>query len=121
MNRTIHFNLAVTESDPFLYIIQNLNKIPATQASGFQKFIITLAIRIALAKNHPKLPSFLILDEGFGCMDNEHLTNVIEFLHQINATQLDWLLFVSHIPEMRSISASQIAVASQAGISKVIQ
>jgi DNA repair exonuclease SbcCD ATPase subunit len=118
---TIHFNLAVTESDPFLYIIQNLNKIPATQASGFQKFIITLAIRIALAKNHPKLPSFLILDEGFGCMDNEHLTNVIEFLHQINATQLDWLLFVSHIPEMRSISASQIAVASQAGISKVIQ
>lgn len=116
---TIHFDPDASDDELFLSIIQNQNKIPADQASGFQKFIITLAIRIALAKNHPSLPSFLILDEGFGCMDNENLTSVIDYLQQINTTQIDWLLFVSHIPEMRSISSTNVVVSSNAGVSKV--
>jgi len=115
------FDITAPSNESFLYIVQNQNKIPATQGSGFQKFIITLAIRLSLAKSHPLLPNFLILDEGFGCMDSDHLTSAIDFLHQLSATQLDWLLFVSHIPEMRCISSTAIVVANTLGVSTVFQ
>jgi DNA repair exonuclease SbcCD ATPase subunit len=97
-------------SEYFLNIQAGKETIPATQASGFQKFIITLAIRLIQAKSHPVLPSFVILDEGFGCMDSEHLQNTIEFLQTFNPAGLDWLVFVSHIPAMSGISTAVLAV-----------
>jgi len=107
-------------SEAFLSIVHEGQTIPATQGSGFQKFIISLAIRLVLAQNHPFMPGFLIIDEGFGCMDSEHLSNTVAFLSRIKFSKMDWLMFVSHLPEMRSISGLTLEVKRNNGVSNIV-
>jgi ABC-type sulfate/molybdate transport systems ATPase subunit len=45
------------------------------------------------------MPNFLIIDEGFGCMDNEHLNNTKDFLMNIQS-RFDYIVLVSHIDNM---------------------
>jgi DNA repair exonuclease SbcCD ATPase subunit len=94
-----------------MYIVYNNIKTPINMASGFQKFIISLAVRICLVQNHPFNPGFLIIDEGFGCLDQEHLQNTIDSLNRIKfSDRLDWLLFISHIPDMQTIVSQPIVI-----------
>jgi DNA repair exonuclease SbcCD ATPase subunit len=76
-------------------------------------------LRLSLAANHPLSPSFVIIDEGFGCLDPQHLENTIEYLHKLKIQNLDWLLFVSHLPQMKHISSTDVAIVSVNGASKV--
>lgn len=99
----------------------NTKPIPAEQGSGFQKFIIDLSLRLCLAKNHPYLPNFLIVDEGFGCMDKEHLNNTKEFLNQLHLlNKFDWLIIISHIEELQNITKNNIKITSTNGKSNIL-
>lgn len=90
----------------------------AFSTSGSQKFIIDLAFRFHLA-NQSNTPKFLIIDEGFGSMDESHLENVMEFLKSINNTNIfDWILIISHVKEMHSIYNQDIIIKND-GFSNV--
>jgi DNA repair exonuclease SbcCD ATPase subunit len=108
---------ARSKDSNFTYTKQHNNDgdptiLPADLASGFQRWIIDTAIRIAFASRHPTLPSFLIIDEGFGCMDPEHLSNMREFLNTIDNSplNLDWILIVSHIDELNQVSSKHLSI-----------
>lgn len=100
-----------------IMLVDTKNKqknIPAEQGSGFQKFIIDLSMRICLAKNHPYLPNFLIVDEGFGCMDKEHLSNTKDFLAGLNNKKyFDWIILISHIEELQYITKQNITIEQE--------
>lgn len=103
-------------------ISNNLDKtcIPAKQGSGFQKFIIDLALRLSLANEHPYLPNFFIIDEGFGCMDADHLNNTCDFLTELNEkNNFDWMLIISHIQELHHISNNYIIIDTKDCISTI--
>ena len=107
------------EKSPIIHI-KNQALVPAVMGSGFQKFIITVAIRLVLARNHPYCPSFLIIDEGFGCMDQEHLAATVDFLSGLRvSSDMDWLLFITHLPEMRTIISTPITVVRENNVSKI--
>jgi energy-coupling factor transporter ATP-binding protein EcfA2 len=79
--------------------------------SGSQKFIVDLAIRLCLVKNHPYLPNFIILDEGFGCMDIEHLADTKEFISSLNrCTDMKFIMIISHIEELHHVAETNIPI-----------
>ena len=75
--------------------------ILVNNASGFERFISSLAIRIALLdmSSLPKI-SCMAIDEGWSSFDNTNLNNVsiiLDFLRQ----KFDFILTISHIPEIK--------------------
>ena len=94
--------------------------IPASMASGFQKFIIDLSIRVAVAEICSlTLPSILIVDEGFGCMDSDNMCKLRDILPQLSFTY-DTILIISHLDKISSMADHIIGISTNDnGSSKV--
>lgn len=101
---------------------KNENKrIPATQGSGFQQFVIDLCFRLVMASDHPYLPNCLIIDEGFGCMDKQHLDNIKEFLIKLKMqNKFDWMILISHIDDLKNITENNIIIKRDGDMSKLV-
>lgn len=92
-------------------VVTPTSDVPAALASGSQKFIIDLALRLCLASHHPFLPSFMIIDEGFGCMDSAHLQNAKDFLQQLQKqNRFSWMLLISHIEDLHFAASCHLFV-----------
>ena len=70
-------------------------------ASGMEKFVSSLAIRIGLINisTLPR-PNFLVIDEGFGTLDGDNIANM-EGAFQYLKTQFDFVLIVSHLDTIK--------------------
>jgi len=92
---------------------------PLSLGSGAEKFIASLAVRAALL-NVSSLPKtdVLIIDEGFGKLDPEHLESLqrmFEYLREAFGT----VFIVSHVDSMRDIVDHSIEITSQDGYAHV--
>ena len=87
--------------------------------SGMERFISGLAIRIALinVSNLPT-PNFLVIDEGFGTLDNENLTSLYMLFAYLK-TQFDFVMIISHIDSMRDVVDTLMEIKKENGFSKV--
>jgi DNA repair exonuclease SbcCD ATPase subunit len=87
--------------------------------SGMERFISGLAIRIALinVSNLPR-PNFLVIDEGFGTLDNENLTSLYMLFSYLK-TQFDFVMVISHIDSMRDMVDTLMEIKKQNGFSTV--
>jgi len=76
----------------------NNNKqiISINQASGFQQFVISLALRLCLFGNNKAICKQLYIDEGFVSFDKYNLSIVPNFLKSLLA-YFDTIVIVSHI------------------------
>ena len=85
------------------YIVYDDQKWSLEMCSGMERFISGLAIRIALINvcNLPR-PNFLVIDEGFGTLDNENLTSLYMLFSYLK-TQFDFVMIISHIDSMRDV------------------
>ena len=109
------------KSDKFkISIVNSVMKtehIDAIQGSGSQKFIIDLAIRLAIANSYESNlqgADFFIIDEGFGCMDKDHLENTRLFLEKLNNRhKFKWMIIISHIEFLQSNTFSNILKISR--------
>lgn len=72
-------------------------------ASGMERFIAGLAIRVALisVSNLPKA-NFLIIDEGFSALDSDNIHNIQKLFDMLKA-QFDFLIIISHLDIMRDV------------------
>lgn len=79
----------------------NQKSYSANLASGFEKFIIGLAIRMVLCKiSKSAKPNFFIIDEGWSCFDNENLSNVDTIMMYIK-NQFEHVIIISHLEELK--------------------
>lgn len=87
--------------------------------SGMERFISGLAIRIALINicNLPR-PNFLVIDEGFGTLDNENLTSLYMLFSYLK-TQFDFVMIISHIDSMRDVVDTLLEIKKTDGFSHV--
>jgi DNA repair exonuclease SbcCD ATPase subunit len=72
-------------------------------ASASQKFIVTLAIKNAFYKvsNYAvSQPSIIMIDEGFGSLDNNHIAEVQGMLFYL-ATKYKNVLIITHLNEVK--------------------
>jgi DNA repair exonuclease SbcCD ATPase subunit len=88
--------------------------------SGMEKFISSLAIRVALINisNLPR-PTFLAIDEGFGNLDSNNI-NSISMLFDYLKTEFDFILIISHIDIMKDMVDDVIEISKQGNLSNVI-
>jgi hypothetical protein len=63
----------------------------------------------------------LIIDEGFGCMDNEHLHNTKEFMMNLNHEhKYGWIIVISHIEELQNITKNRLYIEMKDNKSKLL-
>ena len=90
--------------------------------SGFERFISSLAIRIALLdiSNLPKI-NFLAIDEGFSAFDTHNINNVGQILDYLK-TKFDFILTISHLTQIKESSDIIIGLQKdENGYTKIIQ
>ena len=93
---------------------------PLELTSGMEKFISSLAIRVALIKisNLPR-PNFLAVDEGFGNLDSENI-NSMSMLFDYLKAEFDFVMIISHIDIMKDMVDGLVEINITKGLSKVI-
>jgi len=98
----------------------NEDRWPLELTSGMEKFISSLAIRVALIKisNLPR-PNFLAIDEGFGNLDSENI-NSISMLFDYLKSEFDFVIIISHIDIMKDMVSGLVEISRTKGLSKVI-
>jgi DNA repair exonuclease SbcCD ATPase subunit len=101
------------------FIVYDDQRWGLEMCSGMERFISGLAIRIALINvcNLPR-PNFLVIDEGFGTLDNENLTSLYMLFAYLK-TQFDFVMIISHIDSMRDVVDSLVEIKKTNGFSNV--
>ena len=79
-------------------------------SSGFERFISSLAIRIALMEiSQLPSPNFMAIDEGWSCFDNENIANIDTILEHLGQ-KFDFILTISHLQIIRQHCDVQIGL-----------
>lgn len=105
----IHINILYDEMEPY-----NVSLV-----SGEERFIIGLAIRITLCQiSLTAKPNFLVIDEGWNCLDRDNLMNISAILDYLK-TQYEYIVIISHIEELKNQSDYIINIEKYQGYSYV--
>ena len=86
------------------FIKDGVNTVPYQKGSGFQKFAVSLAMRIVIGKLGISgiRSNQLFIDEGFSSFDADNLANVPEFLEELMENcGYDMVMIVTHIDELK--------------------
>ena len=88
-------------------------------ASGFEKFIINIAIRIVLCTiSDNAKPNFIIIDEGWSCLDAENLSNIGSIMNYLRS-QFEHVIIISHVQELKNQSDYILNISKNNGFSHV--
>ena len=109
-----------------IYTIDGGVKIPAAMASGYQKFVIDMIMRIVLTtilsgsySNNMSNPNMLIIDEGFGCLDNKNFIEVAKVLKQLK-DNFKCIVVITHINELKSYADETIEITRVNNYSRIM-
>jgi DNA repair exonuclease SbcCD ATPase subunit len=115
MNLTKDFTLVIRFEEgkdifDFVKLSHNKTETYLDYCSGFERLAIGMALRYALTRiGHTSNINTLIIDEGFGVMDQENLTNAPNWLEPL--TQIYHHVFIiTHIEELQSAIPHKIRV-----------
>jgi hypothetical protein len=116
LQRFTDFKVSV-DREILIHIISDPITLPVCLASGFQQFIVSIVFKICLAKlAMVPVPDCLIIDEGFGCLDESNITN-IQYL--LGNTGLSFVFIISHIEALQSYIRDPIFITQKNYISKI--
>ena len=92
---------------------QNKKPYDANLTSGFEKFIIGLAIRMVLCDiSKSAKPNFFIVDEGWSCLDSENLANLDNIMAYIK-NQFEHVIIISHLDELKDQADHTISISKK--------
>ena len=101
---TVKFDMSDNKIDIYIdrpiYRTEN-RYILVNNGSGFERFVASLAIRIALLdmSNLPKI-NFMAIDEGWSSFDTHNINNVGIILDYLK-TKFDFILTISHLIQIK--------------------
>ncbi|MFA5177418.1 MAG: metallophosphoesterase [Candidatus Omnitrophota bacterium] len=91
----------------------------ASLCSGFQRFIINMAMRRAFSRMSVRpTADFMIIDEGFGCLDCDNTMRLCEKLPEL-ADKFRFLLIVSHIDSLNAQVGTLIPITLRGATSEI--
>lgn len=106
---SVHLNICYQDNKP--YNVQ--------LASGFERFIIGLAVRMTLCQiSLTAKPNFLIIDEGWSCLDTENLNNISNIMAYIKS-QYEYIIIISHLEELKNQADYIINIDKENGYSYI--
>ncbi len=107
---SICFEEAGTSLVPRICVKDKDQIIPLELCSGYQLMIISIALRhtfIQISNN--SLPNFIIIDEGFGCLDEDNMTRFTKLLPSFK-TIYSFVLIISHVGMIQSCIETPISI-----------
>ena len=122
LNQIVNFNMVMNTDGKNIngYIIYDEENFwPLELTSGMERFISSLAIRIALINvSALPRPNFIAIDEGFGTLDSTHISNLINLFEYLRM-KFDFSIIISHVDSMRDMVDNFITVDKINGYSKI--
>jgi DNA repair exonuclease SbcCD ATPase subunit/DNA repair exonuclease SbcCD nuclease subunit len=122
LNQIVNFNMVMNTDGKNIngYIIYDEENFwPLELTSGMERFISSLAIRIALINvSALPRPNFIAIDEGWGSLDAEHISSVVNLFDYFR-TKFDFSIIISHVDSMRDMVDNLIEVNKLQGYSKI--
>jgi DNA repair exonuclease SbcCD ATPase subunit len=122
LNQIVEFNMVLNTDGKNIngYIIYDEdNYWPLELTSGMERFISSLAIRIALINvSALPRPNFIAIDEGWGSLDSEHISAVVNLFDYFR-TKFDFSIIISHVDSMRDMVDNLIEVNKTNGFSQI--
>ena len=116
------FQLGILSEDKNinLYIRYDDQEWPLNLSSGMEKFVSSLALRVGLinVSNLPS-PNFLVIDEGFGSLDSENLSNMKGAFDYLK-TRFDSVFIISHLDTIKDFMDYLLPVNVEKGYSNII-
>ncbi len=113
LNQVVDFNMVLQTDGKNIngYIIYDEDNFwPLELTSGMERFISSLAIRIALINvSALPRPNFIAIDEGWGSLDAEHISAVVN-LFEYFRSKFDFSIIISHVDTMRDMVDNLIEV-----------
>jgi DNA repair exonuclease SbcCD ATPase subunit len=104
----------------FIHINWLVDTVSAKQASGFQRFVMSLALRMSLYSNKQNvLCDQIFIDEGFVNFDKYNLSIVPQFLKGL-LRHFSTVMVVSHIDLIQE-NVDEIAAIQKSGESSIMQ
>lgn len=120
-NFSVKFDISDSNIDIYLdRPVYEGRPILINNSSGFERFISSLAIRIALMEiSQLPSPNFMAIDEGWSCFDNENINNIDVILDHLGQ-KFEFILTISHLQVIRQHCDIQVALRKDdAGFSYV--
>jgi DNA repair exonuclease SbcCD ATPase subunit len=122
LNQIVEFNMVLNTDGKNIngYIIYDEDNFwPLELTSGMERFISSLAIRIALINvSALPRPNFIAIDEGFGTLDADHISALIN-LFEFMRIKFDFSIIISHVDSMRDMTDNLIEVNKINGYSVI--
>ena len=122
LNQIVDFNMVLNTDGKNIngYIIYDEDNFwPLELTSGMERFISSLAIRVALINvSALPRPNFIAIDEGWGSLDSEHIASVIN-LFEYFRNKFDFSIIISHVDSMRDMVDKLLEVNKQNGFSQI--
>jgi len=122
LNQVVDFNMVLQSDGKNIngYIIYDEDNFwPLELTSGMERFISSLAIRIALINvSALPRPNFIAIDEGWGSLDSEHISAVVN-LFEYFRTKFDFSIIISHVDSLRDMVDNLIEVNKINGFSQI--
>jgi exonuclease SbcC len=114
---SLDLDLGSNSMDVFIEDVTGKREIEL--GSGAEKMITSLALRVALLNLSalPK-PDILIIDEGFGSLDDENLQKCMEFLDVLKA-YFKSVIIVTHVSPLKEVTDQLIEIIRDGHRSKV--
>ena len=116
------FQLGILSEDKNinLYIRYDDQEWPLNLSSGMEKFVSSLALRVGLinVSNLPS-PNFLVIDEGFGSLDSENLSNMKGAFDYLK-TRFDSVFIISHLDTIKDFMDYLLPINVEKGYSNIV-
>lgn len=115
-------NIELDSEDKEIYIYKNINneKILVDFCSGMEKFVISLALRVAYTElNSLCKPDIFLIDEGMGVLDSNNIGNLKSIFDYLK-TKFSKVIVISHIEQIKDYYNSYVEVIKENNISTII-
>ena len=101
------------------YITYDYGRWPIELSSGFERFVASIVIRVALMNiSNLSKPNFISIDEGFGTLDPDNLASMASFLTFLK-NNFDFVLIISHLFELKDAVDAMIEITRSGNFSQV--
>jgi len=122
LSQTTDFTIDIESDDKNIIPYVNYEtkgRWPIEMTSGFERFVASVAIRVALntVTNLPRT-NMILIDEGWGALDKENKANVPMLLAALKH-HYELIIIISHLDEIRDHVDTQIEVNRIGNFSKV--
>jgi DNA repair exonuclease SbcCD ATPase subunit len=121
LSQIVDFSLSIETDGKNVnaYINYEERKWPLDLCSGMEKFISSLALRVALI-NISNLPrsNMFVVDEGFSALDASNFP-MVHSLFDFMKNRFDFIIVISHLDAMRDMVDKQLEITKENGFSKI--